>query len=130
MFFCPNLMMIHANRRYHALKLHSHFPKKNCVICFIESPFINDKKNVFYFILKALYILKIFVMTFWLCRKSGLIRKIRLTSKVMTSQHGLQTIGIHILPNISQSKGNQTTKFGQVIEYNKRNTFHQKLCAK
>ena len=31
----------------------------------------------------------------------------------MTSQPGLQTIAIHILPNISQSKGNQTIK----IEY-------------
>ena len=41
----------------------------------------------------------------------------------MTSQPGLQTIAIHILPNISQSKGNQTMKFGQSIEYNKRNIF-------
>ena len=38
----------------------------------------------------------------------------------MTSQSGLQTIAIHILPNISQSKGNQTMKFGQLIEYNKK----------
>ena len=30
-----------------------------------------------------------------------LIRKIRLNSKFMTSQPGLQTIAIHILPNIS-----------------------------
>ena len=36
------------------------------------------------------------------------------------SQSGLQTIPIHILPNISQSKGNQTMKFGQLIEHNKR----------
>ena len=48
----------------------------------------------------------------------------------MTSQPGLQTIAIHILPNISQSKGNQTMKFGQLIEYNKRNIFLQKLCGK
>ena len=48
----------------------------------------------------------------------------------MTSQPGLQTIAIHILPNISQSKGNQTMKFGQLIEYNKRNIFFQKLCRK
>ena len=41
----------------------------------------------------------------------------------MTSQHGLQTITIHILLNISQSKGNQTMKFGQLTEYNKRNIF-------
>ena len=48
----------------------------------------------------------------------------------MTSQPGLETIAIHILPNISQSKGNQTMKFGQLIEYNKRNSFFQKLCRK
>ena len=33
------------------------------------------------------------------------------------------TIILYILPNISQSKDNQTVKFGQVIEYNKRNIF-------
>ena len=48
----------------------------------------------------------------------------------MTSQPGLRTIAIHILPNISLSKGNQAMKFGQLIEYNKRNTFLQKLCGK
>ena len=41
----------------------------------------------------------------------------------MTSQPGLQTIAIHVLPIISQSKGNQTMKFGQLIEYNKRDIF-------
>ena len=45
----------------------------------------------------------------------------------MTSQPGLQTIAIHLLP---QSKGNQTMKFGQLIEYNMKNTFLQKLCGK
>ena len=45
----------------------------------------------------------------------------------MTSQPGLQTVAIQILPNISQSKGNQTMKFGQLLEYNKRKTFLQKL---
>ena len=40
----------------------------------------------------------------------------------MTSQSGLQTIAIHILLNISQSKGHQTLKFGQLIEYNKINS--------
>ena len=48
----------------------------------------------------------------------------------MTSQPGLQTIAIHILPNISQIKSNQTMKFGQLIENNKRNIFLQKLCGK
>ena len=48
----------------------------------------------------------------------------------MTSHLGLQAIAVNILPNISQSKDNQTIKFGQSIEYNKRNIFFQKLCEK
>ena len=69
-------------------------------------------------------------MTFWLIRKNGLIRNMRLTSKFMASQPELQILAIHILPNISQSKGNQTRKFGQLIEYTKRNIFLQKLWGK
>ena len=45
----------------------------------------------------------------------------------MTSQPGLQAIAVH---NVSQSPGNQAIKFGQLIEYNKRNIFFQKLCGK
>ena len=41
----------------------------------------------------------------------------------MMSVPGLQTIVTHIFLNISQSKGNQTIKFGQLIEYNKRFVF-------
>ena len=48
----------------------------------------------------------------------------------MTPQPGLQTIAVYILPNISQSKGNQTVNFDQLTEYNKRNIFLQKLCGK
>ena len=41
----------------------------------------------------------------------------------MTSQPGKQTIAMHLLPNISRSKGNQTMKFGQLAECNMRNIF-------
>ena len=44
----------------------------------------------------------------------------------MTSQPGKQTIAIHILANISTSKGNQTMKFDQLIEYHMRNVFLEK----
>ena len=47
----------------------------------------------------------------------------------MTSKPGLQTIATQILPNISQSKGNQTMKFGQVTEFN-RIILLKKLCRK
>ena len=48
----------------------------------------------------------------------------------MTSQPELQTNAVDILPNISLSKGNQAMKFGQLIEYNKRNILLQKLWRK
>ena len=48
----------------------------------------------------------------------------------MTSQPSSQITAIYILPNISQSKSNQTMKFGQLIEYNKRKIFLHKLRRK
>ena len=51
---------------------------------------------------------------------------IRLISKFMTSQTGKKTIPIHILSNISRIQVNQTMKFGQSIEHNKRNIFFWK----
>ena len=105
---------------------------KNLCYLLDWKPFKNNKKW-FYFIWKALFVLKKFqgfFTTFRLCRKNGFIRKITLTSKFMMSQHGLQTIAIHILSSISQCRGNQAMKFGQLIEYNKRNIFLQKLCGK
>ena len=41
----------------------------------------------------------------------------------MTSQPCYQRMATHILFNISQIKGNQTMKFGQLIEYPKGNIF-------
>ena len=38
----------------------------------------------------------------------------------MTLQPGKQTIARHILDYIWTSKGNQTMKFGQLMEYNMR----------
>ena len=37
---------------------------------------------------------------------------------------------MQILPNISRSKGNQTMKFGQLLEYNMRSTFVEKSYTK
>ena len=48
----------------------------------------------------------------------------------MTSQPGYQRIAIHILNNISRSKGNQAMKFGQLIEYNMRDIFLEKSYTK
>ena len=43
---------------------------------------------------------------------------------------GKQTIVIPILPNIGRCKGNQTVKFGQLIEWDIRNIFVEKLYTK
>ena len=48
----------------------------------------------------------------------------------MMSKPGKQTIVIHILPNISRSKGNKIVKFGQLIEYNMRNIYLEKSYTK
>ena len=71
-------------------------------------------------------------MLFWLFDQveKQLIKKIRLISKFMTSQPGKQTISIHILPNISRSKGNQTIKFVQLIKYNMRKIFLENSYTK
>ena len=56
------------------LKSNSPLPKKFALLALM--------KNAFYFILKALFVLKIFFffLTFWSCRKNGSIRKIVLVS--------------------------------------------------
>ena len=105
------------------LKSGSHLPKK---LCYLRDwkPFKTDEK-CFYFVSKTFFVLKIFkfMSRHFGHRKNSLIRKIRSTSKFMTPHPGLQTIPVQILPNISQCKGNQKMKFGQLIEHNKRNIF-------
>ena len=48
----------------------------------------------------------------------------------MTSHIEKQTITIHILPNISRSKGNQTKESCQLVEYNMRNIFLEESYTK
>ena len=47
--------------------------QKNCVICLIENP-LKMMKNPFYFILKAFFVFKVFVLQF-LSRLFGHVRK-------------------------------------------------------
>ena len=44
----------------------------------------------------------------------------------MTSQTGKQTIGIHILPSISRTKGNQRMKLRHLIDQIIKNIFLEK----
>ena len=62
--------------------------------------------------------------------ENGMLRKIRLISKFMTSQPREQANAINVLPNTSKSKDNQTTKIGQLIEYNIGNIFLENAYTK
>ena len=55
-------------------------------------------------------------------------KKLSLISKFMTSQIKKQIISIHILPNVSRSKGNQAVKLVQLLENNVRNISLEKSC--
>ena len=73
-----------------SLKLDSHLPKKFLFICFNESP-LKMMKNAFYFILKTLFVLKIFKVLSWHfghVEETALIIKIGLISKFLTPQTG------------------------------------------
>ena len=48
----------------------------------------------------------------------------------MTSKPVSQTIAICVLTDISRTKGNQTTKFGQLTEYNMKTIFLEKSYRK
>ena len=64
---------------------------------------------------KALFVLEIFTFLCWLFSyvEKRFDKKVGLIPKFITSQTGQQIITIHILPNISRSKGNQTMKLSQ-----------------
>ena len=55
--------------------------------------------------------------------KKRLDSKYRVNFKIYKVSIWLKTITIHILPNISQSRDNQTMKFDQLRGYDKNNIF-------
>ena len=71
-----------------------------------------------------------FCLDFLVMWQSGFVRKITLISNFKMSQPSYQIVVIHILSNISRSKGNETMQFGQLIECDMRNIFYEKLNTK
>ena len=61
-----------------------------------------------------------------LCGKNSFVAETTFNLKINDVTTGKQTIAIHILPNISEIKGNQTMKVGQLMEYNMKNIFLEK----
>ena len=97
-------------------------------LCFLLPPLPTCDSYMIYFVNKSLQ----YYLSHNACNtlKNYWIRKIRLIWKSIPSQPGKQTIAIHILPNISRSKGKQAMKFGQWKEYKMKNTFLKKSYTK
>ena len=94
-------------------------------------------KNAFYFMLKALFVLEIFTVTYLLdiyiyflvCRKMAWKESYGWFQNLWRHKLDNKSIKIRILSNISRSKGNQTKKFGQFIEYIEYNMWNIFVCG-
>ena len=89
-------------------------------------------KRAFYFTSKALFVLKIFKFLSWLF--GPVAKRFDKKDKVKFKIYDVTAWSINnfttYTANISRSKGNQTMKFGQLIECNMRNIFLEKSYAK
>ena len=97
-----------------------------------ESP-LKIMTNAFYFYLKSLFVLKIFKFLSWFfgqvekwhdCKDHVNYRIYDVTT--WKTNNG----NVHIARHLKRSKGNQTLKFNQLIEYNMRNIFLEKSYTK
>ena len=89
-------------------------------------------RNAFYFTLKALFVLEIFQILFWVFGYVGIQHdeRAKVNFKISYVSNWIKTITIHMLPDISRSQGNLTTKFVPLIEYDIRNFLVEKSCTK
>ena len=82
-------------------------------------------KIAFYFTWIALVVLKMSKLLSWIFgheeKRLDFLNKVNL--EIYDLKIWLKIIAIHIVPNISRSKVNQTMKFGQLIEYNMKTFF-------
>ena len=97
--------------------LKSGFYLSKMLFCFNESP-LKVMENAFYFMLKGLFVFEIFRFLSWLL---GYVKKRlnKVNFKIYDVTDGT-TNNYNTLPNMSRSKGNQTMKFGLLIECNIR----------
>ena len=86
-FFIMLIWQENNDNTFTVLKSDSHLPKKLCYLLHWKTFKNHDKCFLFHLKISFRFQdIKVFVMTFWSCRKNGLIWKIILTSKFMTSQ--------------------------------------------
>ena len=101
---CENSVFIDVVARYR-LNSDSHIPKSLFLFSLMKGP-IKMTKNAFHFVLKALFVLEIF--RFLAMSRNGLIRKLWLISKFMTSQTGEKKLQYTYCPISQEVKATKT----------------------
>ena len=96
-----------------------------------ESP-LKMMKNTFSFTWKSFFVLNVFKFLSWLFGhvEERLHYKDKINFKLYNVTTWLTNNCSNIFPSISRSKGDQTKKGDQLIEYNMRNIFLEKLYMK
>ena len=87
-------------------------------------------KNIFYFMLKDLFVLEIFTFLSWLFsyEQKRFDKKVKVNSKIYDiTDWTTNNYNTHIA-QYHKNKGDQAMKFGQFKEYNVGYIFLQKLC--
>ena len=113
------ILVLNWDSSVSSLKLDSHLPKK-LVLLLQRKPFKKDEK-CFLFHIKSFFRsqdIQIFVLTFWSFRKNGLIRKIRLISRLWRHSLVYKKLQHKYYPISQEVRGNQAMEFGQVIKDN------------
>ena len=92
--------------------------KRNAIATNVTKTCHSKKVTDYYFVYSfILKILKFLSQSFGHVGKTAWLDKVHFKIHHVTTWFG--KITIHILPNISQNKEDQTKKFGQLIKYNK-----------
>ena len=121
--------------------LYIYFVWKVSVSVLIKGPFSGLRqfpkpseidKKCFFSCLKLFLFLRYshFCLDFLVIQKKGLIRRLRLISKFMTSQTGQLIITIHMLSDIARTEGNQAMKFVKLLIRQNTIIYPQKSCRK
>ena len=100
--------------RFFKIFLINFFKSDPHLTCFNESP-SKIMKNAFHFLIKVFSVLKFlnFCPDFFDHVRKGLDKKANFNLKICDFTDWTINIKIHILPNISRNKDNQTMKFAQ-----------------
>ena len=108
-------------------------PFKKNFLNLLQRKLFKNNRECFIFHAKSYFLswdVYIFVLKFWFCRKTAWSESYHYFLNLRCHRLDKKSITKYILPNTPRNKGNQTMKFGQLIEYNMKNIFLEISCTK